>query len=139
MKGIFHNIRNEKQLNNLIKALRDTDIGDFGYQVQISEGKRTLKQNASLWKYCTMLAESLNNAGLEIHMEYLGKSIDVPWTKDSAKERLWNPIMTAMFKVKSSTKLERSQVSAVYEVLSRHMGEQHEIVVPFPSDEPPML
>ena len=81
-----------------------------------------------------MLGTALNDAGLEIHMEYLGKSIEVPWTKESVKKRIWlGPMETMTGKTKTS-KLERREVGEIYDVLNRHFIEKHDIYIPFPED-----
>ena len=110
-------------------------LGEFGICVEILEQTRTPRQNRALHTYFGLLAAALNDAGLEIHMEYLNKSIEVPWTKASVKERLWLPIMQAMTDQTSTTKLKRKEVSEIYETLSRHMTVMHDVFVPFPEQE----
>ena len=128
-------VNNETSQQVAIKAIQDRPFGDFGYGVEILAKQRTLLQNAALYKYFELLAISLNDGGLEIHMEYLGKEIDVPWNKDSVKERLWRPIQEALYGTKSTTKLETDMVGKVYEVLNRHLASAHGIFVPFPEQE----
>ena len=121
-------------LDNLKSDLDDMGSPEFGYHVEVKTGQRTTRQNSALHKFYSMLAVALNDAGLEIHMEYLGKECEVPWCADSVKERLWRPIQEAVMGETSTTKLDRAQVSEVYEVLARHMSERHGISIPFPED-----
>jgi len=139
MTGDHWYVRNEQQRRNVLDAVQAYVIGDFGFAVKIETGKRTLAQNSAMYKYFELLAKELNDAGMELHMEYLGKSIDVPWGKESVKERLWNPIMEAQTGKKSTTRLDRKEISEIYETLHRHMAQTHAIMVPFPSHEPPMI
>ena len=127
-------ITKPSHLDNLVSDLDEMGHPEFGYHVEVKTGKRTTKQSNSIWLFCTQLAEALNNSGLEIHMEYLGKEIEVPWTKDSVMERLWKPVQEAVMGEVSTRKLDRSQVSKVYEVLARHMSSEHFISIPFPEN-----
>jgi len=94
--------------------------------------QRTLRQNRSIHLFCEMLAEGLNDAGYDMKRVFEVKTVDVPWTKESVKACLWKPIQDAMFEVESTAKLERTQVSKVYEVLNRHITSNFGVHVPFP-------
>ena len=96
--------------------------------------KRTTQQNKALHKYCEMLAESLNDAGLDLR-KTLRHDIEVPWTKDLVKEYLWRPIQEAMTEKESTTDLTTVEPSEIHTVLSRHLGEKFGIYVPWPSQE----
>ena len=95
---------------------------------------RSIPQNAAIHLYCSMLAESLNNSGLDV-MTTLKHDIAIPWTMELVKGLIWKVVQKAMIDEKSTTKLDTSQVSAVYDVINRHMIEKHTISVIFPSKE----
>ncbi len=101
--------------------------------------KRTVLQNAALHKGFTLLAESLNDAGYEMKSVLSVKEVDIPWTDVSIKEVLFRPIMVAMLDKHSTTELSTKEISEVWLVLTRHLGEHFGIDVPFPSNEPPMI
>ena len=82
-----------------------------------------------------MLAEALNDAGYEMKAVLAQKDVDVPWTKESIKEVLYRPIMQAMLQKHSTTEMDSAEVSRVWDVLNRHLGEKFGVTVPFPSDE----
>ncbi len=132
MQGDHWYIRNEAQRKNVIAAITDKEIGEYGFLVKMETGQRSLKQNSALHVYFKLMAETLNDAGLEIHMDFLGKSIDVPWSPGEVKERIWKPIMQAQTGKTSTAKLDRKEVSEIYEVLNRFMAERHSVLVPFP-------
>ena len=117
------------------RIIAEHPIGDYGFGVEILEQTRTLKQNAAVYKYFELLGDALNGAGYEIEMKFLGKDISVPWNKDSVKERIWLPVMQTETGKTSTAKMNRKEVSAVYEVLTRFFGEKYEIFVPFPEQE----
>jgi hypothetical protein len=96
--------------------------------------QRTLRQNAALHKYFQLLAERLNDAGLDLRA-VLKPSIEIPWTKDSVKEHLWRPVQELCLKKDSTTELTTAEVGRVYEVLNRFLGEKHGVHEPFPSTE----
>lgn len=100
--------------------------------------QRTKKQNRALHKYFTMLAERLNDAGLDMK-KVLKPTVEIPWTSDSVKTHLWKPIMEAMYEITSTTEMTTGQVTKVYETINRHMAEKFGLSEPFPSIEELML
>ena len=113
----------------------EKSMPEFGIHFLIKVGQRTKLQNNAVHQYFENVATALNDAGLEIHMEYLGKAIEVPWTKESVKERLWLPIMETMTGKSHTADLERNQVSPIYDVLARFLAEKQGISVPFPQED----
>ena len=97
--------------------------------------KRTHQQNNALHKGFQLLAEALNDAGYEMKAVLAVKEVDVPWTKESVKEVLFRPIMSAMTEKGSTTELNTVEVSDVWLVLMRHLGENFGINLEFPSEE----
>lgn len=96
--------------------------------------RRTDQQNKALHKYCSMLADALNDAGLDMR-KTLKPEIEIPWSGESVKEQLWRPIMVAMLEKTSTTELTRSEVSAVYDVLDRHLSSKLGISLAFPKEK----
>jgi len=99
----------------------------------VTEKKRTLTQNNSLHLYFKLLAEALNNAGLDIR-KTLKEEVEIPWCKESVKQHLWKPIQAVMEKGDFTTELKTATVSEVYNVLSRHISQRFGINVDWPSN-----
>ena len=95
---------------------------------------RTNRQNRSLHKYCEEVADALNAAGWDMK-KTLKPEVDIPWNKDMVKEHLWRPIQEIVLDKESTTELDTSEPSKVYDVLDRHLGEKFGIHVPWPQDE----
>ena len=113
-----------------ISHFPDEIVGKFSWSDKVI---RTLKQNASIHKYCTLLSTAFEDAGLDMQT-VLEKAIPVKWTMESVKEVIWRRIQIAMFPKKTSTKqLETTDVNEVYQVISRQMATEFEINVPFPN------
>lgn len=94
---------------------------------------RTKKQNRAMHLAFTLLAESLNGAGLPMNKVL---KVDIDWTPESVKEYLFRPIMKAMACKDSTTELDTKQISDVWEVLMRNLCEKKGIeYIPFPSEE----
>ena len=91
---------------------------------------RTLKQNNSLHEGLQNLADEFNAAGLDMK-RVLKPSIDIPWTKESAKKYLFTPIAEVMFG-RTSSDLSTKEITEVWDVLNRHTGEKHGVTVPWP-------
>jgi len=96
--------------------------------------QRTGQQNKALHKYCAMLAEALNEAGLDAR-KTLKPEVDIPWSGEMVKNMLWRPIQEAMTGKESTTELNTVEPSEIYDVLSRHIASKFGINVEWPSDE----
>ena len=132
MKKFIQTVEGARAVGRLIA---EKPIGEYGFAVEILSQTRTLKQNASIHVYFGLLATDLNNAGFELEMKFLGKEILIPWTGSLVKEHIWKPAMLAATGKTSTTKLERKEVSEIYEILSRFFTERFGIFVPFPEQE----
>ena len=100
--------------------------------------KRTTTQNSALHKYFVLLAEALNDAGLDVR-KTMKEEFEIPWNETLVKELLWKQLQGVMTEKHSTTQLETHEVSEVYKVLDRHLASKFGVSVPFPSIEPPLL
>jgi len=99
------------------------------------EGKRTLTQNAALHVFFSLLADELNNAGLDMKRT-LKESVEIPWTEKTVKDYLWRPIQEAVTSKHSTTELDRKEdIDKTYDVLMRHLGDKFGISVQFPDKD----
>lgn len=101
---------------------------------------RTLTQNSSIHKYCSMLAVALNEAGHYRRKKLFGNHVELPWTMNSIKEDVWHVVQFAMFPhainekgEPASSKLNTVEVGEVYKVISCHMAIKG-VDVPWPSN-----
>ena len=100
----------------------------------MSEEQRTILQNKALHKYCELLAEALNDAGLDMKV-VLKPEVDIPWTKESVKNHLWRPIQEIMMDKESTTEMSTADPGKIYQVLDRHISEKHGVHVEWPSNQ----
>jgi hypothetical protein len=125
--------RNEKELNNFIehakKYYKEKNFAVFTYR---NNQHITMNQHNSIYKYCDMLAMSLNESGNDMKKVF-DSDFDIPWTKTSVKELIWNVVQEAMFKTTSIKELERDKVTAIYDVINRKISQKTGIFVPFPN------
>ena len=61
--------------------------------------------------------------------------MDLPWSKESVKEKLWKPIQRVVLGKDSTTELDTANPSEVYAILSRHLSEHHGINIEWPSKQ----
>lgn len=102
--------------------------------VKGDRAKRTTLQNRSIHKYCGLLAEHFNGAGLDMVAVLKEKKTEVSWTMDSVKDVIWRSIQLALYPDKpSTTQLETHEVSKVYENIARHMSAKFNISQSFPN------
>lgn len=97
---------------------------------------RTGQQNRALHLFYRILAETLNDAGLD-QRKVLKPSVSIPWTPKAVKENLWRPIQKALLGKESTTELSKLEdIDKVHELLMKHLGEKFGVeYIPFPSEE----
>jgi hypothetical protein len=133
MNGENWTVNSDPSLENLIKHLRELYADKKYVQVKWTTGKQiTSPQNRSLHQYCEWVADELNGRGLDM-VKTLKPGVEIPWSKVSVKEHIWRPVQEVHFGVKSTKKLERLDVSIVYDVINRHLSNKFGVYVPFPS------
>lgn len=96
-------------------------------------GTRSDPQNKALHLFCRLLAGALNDAGFSV-IKTMKVDAEIPWTPSLIKELIWRPVQVAMFNKKSTTSLNKMEISDVYETINRHIAERHGVSVPFPSE-----
>ena len=94
--------------------------------------KRTIVQNSAMHKYFSLVAEALNDAGLD--MKQVIKA-DVQWSMFSVKEYMWKAIQKAVLGKESTTLLKKDEIDVVYENMNRLTASKFGINIPFPSVE----
>lgn len=95
---------------------------------------RTNVQNASLHLYCEMMASELNQHGFDMH-KVLSDEIAIPWSQSLVKELMWKPVQIAMIDETSTTKANRKDYGAIYDVINRYISEKFHLYIPWPSKE----
>jgi hypothetical protein len=94
--------------------------------------QRTKQQNKALHVLYRLLADNLNDAGLDMR-KTLKPSIEIPWNPVSVKEFLWRPIQEAQLGKQSTTELTTVEIDEIFNTINRHLGEKFGLHVPFPS------
>lgn len=100
--------------------------------------KRTVKQNKALHVLFKLMADILNENGLDMR-KTLKPSVEIPWSAQGVKEYLWRPIQKAQLAKISTTELTTKEIDDVFDTLNKHIGEKFGIHIPFPSIEDVIL
>ena len=98
-----------------------------------TRGTRSGPQNSALHLYITMLAAEMASGGLDLRT-----AIHVPIspTPENVKELIIRPVLKAMFpEKKSTTQLNKVELSALYEQINQMTSERWGIGIPFPHRE----
>jgi hypothetical protein len=101
---------------------------------EVTTMQRTNQQNKSLQKGCELLAGQFNDAGLDMR-KVLKPEVDIPWTRDSIREQMFNPISIIMHDGRTSSQLDTKEIKEVWAVVNRFTGEKHGITQEWPSEE----
>lgn len=126
-----HTINSDAALGVAISALTDHYRTHRYIEIDIKRkgGKRTLSQNAALHLWCRMLADQLNDAGLD-QRKVLKPGVEIPWSGDAVKDRLWRPIQEALTGHKSTTDISTVDPTAIHETLCRHFADKFGVACP---------
>jgi hypothetical protein len=111
------------------KLLELVDNAPFGSTFEYSAPGMTAKQRGALHVWCQMMADTLNNAGLDM-CKTLAHKAEIPWTMTSLKEYVWKPTLKALSDKDSTEDQSTVDPSEVYLVLARHFGEKMGVTVP---------
>ena len=107
----------------------------YGNAKPMKEPKqRTIKQNASLHKLMTELADELNSSGMTM-MRVLSHNAEIEWTATATKEYLLRPFIKAMYNKSSTTQLTTKELSDATEAMLRHVAKTTGVSLDFPSLE----
>ena len=105
----------------------------YGNAKPMKEPKqRTIKQNASLHKLMTELADELNSSGMTM-MKVLSHTAEIEWTPVSTKEYLLRPFIKAMFNKTSTVQLTTKELSQACDAMLNHVAKTTGVALEFPS------
>lgn len=122
-KGVFVPVDDE------LKNIQAGEVVEIDYS---PSKQRSLKQNSSLNRYCSLLSNAFNEAGLTVE-ETLSKPLNISWSQLLVKELIWRRIQLALTGKKSTKDLDTVEVSQVYEEINNFTATDKGISVPFPS------
>lgn len=99
--------------------------------------KRSDQQRKAIEVFCRELARELNDAGMDQRkvLAEMREGVELPWSQERVKEVLWREVQVAVTGKKSTTTLERDEVSKVYDILNRWTADKLGVSVEFPHIE----
>jgi len=101
------------------------------------ERERTPRQNRALHLYFEKVADTLNDAGLDMRA-VLKPEVEIPWTKSSVKEFMWKPIQKLQVDKEHTADLTTKELDVIFNTMNRHLA-KHGVHQPFPSIEAIMM
>ena len=119
--------RCEEAVQAIRRAYRENRYLEL--DIRVGERQRTMTQNKALHLWFRFLAETLNDAGLDMRT-VIREDVDIPWTGPAVKEYIWRPVQKALQQKDSTTEANRTDYTAVREVIARHLGERFGVQVP---------
>ena len=117
----FWLVKNDFQAVQFIEYVEGELAAGRERSYEIKKENRTSAQNRALYAVLTRIATALNDSGHELKHPFAG--FDIPYSKESVKELLFNPIMREVTGKQSSTKLERKELSLCMDALLRGLDQ----------------
>ena len=92
----------------------------------INAGKKpkTKSQRDSFHLWCGLLAEELNDAGLDqrVVLAAMKEGFEIPWQKLTVKENLWKPVQAAVVRKAFTEDLAVDEHNKVYNILHKWLS-----------------
>lgn len=128
--GEFWIINSTVKLGEFMRHFKE-DFDEYHWlKVKYTTGKtRSGRQNDSLHVWFRDVANELNKRGIDY--KHFFKKFDFEFTEHSVKDHIWKPVQKAVVGFDETHKLERQQVSEIYDIINKKMAEDHGIHVPF--------
>tara|TARA_B100000405_G_scaffold78195_2_gene54191 strand:+ start:31 stop:441 length:411 start_codon:yes stop_codon:yes gene_type:complete len=129
----FWIVRDDNSLAHCKKKLEELYAENGYVEVEWTTARtRTQRQNRALHVYLRELASTLNEKGLDCSMVLKDGVTAIKWSDHLVKEHIWRVVQEAQTEKKSTRDLDRSEVSMIYDIINRHLGEKFGVHVPFP-------
>ena len=94
-------------------------------EVKPYKGERSSQQNRALHLFFRMVADQLNELGLEFHYSGLkGLELTTRYTEDIVKNFVWRPIQIAMFDKESTRKINHEEINEILDVITKFFGDR---------------
>lgn len=132
---MIFNLQNESEVSKAKEKFNH--FVKTGKTINLVEKKntRTTRQNSALHLLFTIIANQLNEMGVEFkYFGLKGQIISTRHNPNLVKEHVWKPIQKALFEIESTTKLNTEQINEIVDILTKFFGERG-IVIQFPSRE----
>lgn len=94
-----------------------------------SEYRNRPKQRGALHIWCRMVAEVLNDAGLDMK-KVMKPHVDIPWTGYSVKEHLYKTVLESLTGKESTEEQHTTEPDLIAKIITRHLGEKFRVELP---------
>lgn len=103
--------------------------------LETPEKKMTKPQLNSIWLYCQLVANALNDAGYEVSIYGANQQVVMatPYTKEFIRENLWKPAQKSLTETESTSKLDSKDPNLIYEAVNMFTANNFGISINFPS------
>jgi len=106
-------------------------LSDAVYEVDIKNmDMRTVQQNKALHKWCSLIAEVLNNHNLYMTGVF---GNEILWTMDLVKTQIIKATIKKVFDIDSTTKLKRKEIDQLIDFITIAFANKSVEIPPFPN------
>ena len=129
------NLKNELEVNKAVTRL--TYLIQKKSTIDLTElsDKRSSLQNRSLHKFFVIIADELNELGMEFqYFGVTGKQLSTRYTTNIVKNHFWRPIQQTLFNIESTKDINTKQINEITDVIVKFFGDKG-VYVEFPNRE----
>jgi len=134
LKRLSNGVTESDSIDAINELLVDCYNEILELRERIEGESKTEPQNNSQWLYLTMLADELNNKGIDqvAVLDELKKrpTVDLSNTKDSLYRIYWRGVRKALFP--DAKRTGKKQAGEIYEAMNRHTASVFGVSIPWP-------
>lgn len=103
------------------------------YEAEVKDmDMRTLAQNRAYWKWCDLISNCLNNAGLYI-VDVI--KVETVWNKDNLHANVMLPTIKKLYNKTSTTKLKKDEYEIFIDVITNAFSSKGVVIPEFPNKD----
>jgi len=128
-------LKNDLQLNKAVTRFNYLVGKKSTIDLTELSDKRSSLQNRSLHKFFIIIADELNELGMEFQYFGLkGTVLSTRYTTNIVKNHFWRPVQQTLFNIESTKDIDTKQINEITDVIVKFFGEKG-VYVEFPNRE----
>lgn len=128
-------LKNKLEVNKAVTRLTYLIQKESTIELKQLSDKRSSLQNRSLHKFFVIIADELNELGMEFqYFGVTGKQLSTRYTTNIVKNHFWRPVQQALFNIESTKDINTKQINEITDVIVKFFGDKG-VYVEFPNRE----
>lgn len=128
-------LKNKLEVNKAVTRLTYLIQKESTIELKQLSDKRSSLQNRSLHKFFVVIADELNELGMEFQYFGLkGEVLSTRYTTNIVKNHFWRQIQKTLFNIESTKDINTKQINDITDVIVKFFGDKG-VYIEFPNRE----